>query len=422
LRLQLTDRLARGVRWTLAALAFVAVLGLERGSAAQSVEAELGTQVFYEPSYYSDMLVVAPRLSLSALPSESFRINAGYTADIVSGASESIKAGPLLANQPDIVSQASVVDTRHVATVGVAAIRDHATVDVAYSYGFENDYRSHAISVSGTTDFFQRNTELTAAYAHGFDSICNLRQLGRAATLRNRLDSSTGCFTGDPRVISDSISLDNVQLSWTQSWTPVLITQLALTGSVQHGFLGNPYRDVVIGPTGQTAQEHHPENRARGAATLKLKYYVKGLQTMFGGGVRGYTDSWDIISQAYELEAERYVLPWLRARLHGRYYAQGEALFWSDDYTGGEPLYGARGQYWSGDRELSPLKSVLLGGRLVGNWRSDQSGRIFGVLLNFSAGLSVDVIKTYLDDFTWAGRDPDDTLAIVPSLSLGGTF
>jgi hypothetical protein len=59
---------------------------------------------------------------------------------------------------------------------------------------------------------------------------------------------------------------------------------------------------------------------------------------------------------------------------------------------------------------------------LVGNWRSDQSGRIFGMLLNFSAGMSVDVIKTYLDDFTWAGRDPDDTLAIVPSLSLGGTF
>jgi hypothetical protein len=414
--------LVRRSRWLLGALTWVAVFGSGRDGAAQAVDAELGTQVFYEPSFFSDMLVITPRLSLSALPSESFRVNAGYTADIVSGASESIKAGPLLASQPDIVSQASVVDTRHVANVGIAALREHANVEVGYSYGFENDYRSHAISVSGTTDFFQRNTELTVAYAHGFDSVCNLRQLGLAATLRQRLDSSVGCFSDDPRVISDSISLDNVQLSWTQSWTPVLITQLALTGSVQHGFLGNPYRDVVIGPTGQTAQENHPENRARGAATLKLKYYVKGLQTMFGGGVRGYADSWEVISQAYELEAERYVLPWLRARVHGRYYAQSEALFWSDDYTGGEPLYGARGQYWSGDRELSPLKNILLGARLVGNWRSDQSGRIFGMLLNFSAGMSVDVIKTYLDDFTWAGRDPDDTLAIVPSLSLGGTF
>jgi hypothetical protein len=108
--------------------------------------------------------------------------------------------------------------------------------------------------------------------------------------------------------------------------------------------------------------------------------------------------------------------------VHGRYYAQSEALFWSDDYTGGEPLYGARGQYWSGDRELSPLKNILIGGRLVGSWRSDQQGRIMGLLLSFSAGFSVDVIKTYLDDFTWAGRDPDDTLALVPSLSLGGTF
>jgi hypothetical protein len=422
LRLQLTAALQRRSHWLLGVSAWVAILGFGRDGVAQSVDTELGTQVFYEPSYYSDMLVVTPRLSLSALPSESFRISAGYTADIVSGASESIKAGPLLANQPDIVSQASVVDTRHVANVGIAALREHANVEVGYSYGFENDYRSHAISVSGTTDFFQRNTELTAAYAHGFDSVCNLRQLGLAATLRQRLDSSVGCFSDDPRVISDSISLDNVQLSWTQSWTPVLITQLALTGSIQHGFLGNPYRDVVIGPTGQTAQEHHPENRARGAATLKLKYYVKGLQSMFGFGVRGYADSWEVVSQAYELEAERYVLPWLRARVHGRYYAQSEALFWSDDYTGGEPLYGARGQYWSGDRELSPLKNILIGGRLLGNWRSDQQGRIMGMLLSFSAGFSVDIIKTYLDDFTWAGHDPDDTLALVPSLSLGGTF
>lgn len=420
--MQLTDRLVRSARWALGVLAFAAVLGSGRSSVAQSVDAELGTQVFYEPSYFSDMLVVKPRLSLSALPSESLRINAGYTADIVSGASESIKAGPLLSSQPDIVSQASVVDTRHVANVGIAVLRDHANVEVGYSYGFENDYRSHAISVSGTTDFFQRNTELTVAYAHGFDQVCNLRQLGLAATLRARLDSSEGCFTEEPRVISDSIGLDNAQVSWTQSWTPVLITQLALTGSVQHGFLGNPYREVVIGPTGQSAQENHPENRARGAATLKLKYYVKGLQTMFGGGVRGYADSWDVVSQAYELEAERYVLPWLRARLHGRYYAQSEALFWSDDYTGGEPLYGARGRYWSGDRELSPLKNILIGGRILGNWRSNQEGRILGALLSVSASLSVDVIKTYLDDFTWAGRDPDDTLALVPSLSLGGTF
>jgi len=395
---------------------------MSRAGAAQSVEAELGTQVFLEPSPASDMMVITPRLSLSALPSEAWRINAGYSADIVSGASESIKAGPLLSDQPDIVSQASVVDTRHLASVGVAALREHARVEASYSYGFENDYRSHSISVSGTTDFFQRNTELGISYAHGFDQVCNLRQLGLAATLRARLDSSEGCFTDDARVISDSISLDNVQLSWTQSWTPALITQLAFSGSIQHGFLGNPYREVVLGPTGQSAQENHPENRARGAATLRLKYYFKGIKTMLGGGVRGYGDSWQVISQSYELEVERYLMPWLRLRVHGRYYAQGEALFWSDDYTGGEPRFGARGRYWSGDRELSPLKSVLIGGRFLASWRSEEERRLWGMFLTFSAGISVDAMKTYLEDFTLAGRDPDDTLALIPALSLGGTF
>lgn len=401
----------------------LALLGLwSSGALAQAVEGELGSQVFIEPSENSDMLVLSPHLSLRAQPLESVAVSAGYSADIVSGASESIKAGPLLADRPDIVSQASVTDFRHVASLGVAAIREHARVEAGYSYGVENDYRSHSVSVTTATDFLQRNTELAVSYAHGFDQVCNLRQLGIAATLRSRLDSSVGCFSDPDRTVADDIALDNLQLGWTQSWTPVFITQLTVSGSIQHGFLGNPYREVVLGPTGQGAQEHHPDNRARGAATLRLKYYLKGLRTMIGGSVRGYGDSWDILSQTYELEAERHLLPWLRLRLHGRYYSQTEALFWSDDYTGGEPRYGARGQYWSGDRELSPLKSVLLGARFLASFRKTHDERLAGMFQSFSAGVSLDLMKTFLDDFTWAGRDPDDTVAVIPAVNLAGAF
>jgi hypothetical protein len=38
------------------------------------------------------------------------------------------------------------------------------------------------------------------------------------------------------------------------------------------------------------------------------------------------------------------------------------------------------------------------------------------------ASVSFDVLKTFLDDFTWAGVAPDDTLVMLPSLSASGSF
>ena len=43
--------------------------------------------------------------------------------------------------------------------------------------------------------------------------------------------------------------------------------------------------------------------------------------------------------------------------LRARVYHQTGAVFWSDDYTGGDPPLGPKGQYWTGDRELSPFNS-----------------------------------------------------------------
>ena len=97
---------------------------------------------------------------------------------------------------------------------------------------------------------------------------------------------------------------------------------------------------------------------------------------------------WEVTSQAYTLEVEKPILSWLRVRVHGRFYNQSGALFWSDDYTGGEPETGPRGQYWSGDRELSPLASYLLGGRFGAEWRGQADNRVLGFLLKLRASAS----------------------------------
>lgn len=401
-------------------LGVAALAGAPAGHA--QVEADLRAQISHEPSAVSEMTVYTPEVSVSASPLDGLRVGAAYQADVVTGASEAVKAGPLLATVPDIVSRASVQDYRHIASGTVALERQHARVSASYSYGTENDYRSHAFSVAAATDFWQRNTEIELAYSRGFDEVCTLSQRDLPATLRQGLDTSGDCFTASDRVEALDISLDNFQLAWTQTWTPVLATQLILNGALQHGFLGNPYRQVVLGPTGQAAQEHHPDDRRRVAASLRIKYYSRELETALGAFVRGYRDSWELQSLTSEVSAERYVRSWLSVLVHGRVHVQSGASFWSDDYSGGEPTYGPRGQFWSGDRELSPLTTLLGGARLVGTWRGTGAARWGGVFREFSAAASFDLLRTFLRDFTWAGTEPDDTVVLLPSLSMTGSF
>jgi hypothetical protein len=400
-----------------AGLALVTAPGL-----SQVAEVDVRTQIFHEPSAQSRMTVYTPEVNIEASPTDALRVFAEYQADAVTGASEAIKAGPLLSNVPDIVSRASVRDFRQMATGGFALTREHTRFNASYTYGTENDYRSNSFAVAAGTDFLQRNTDVEIGYSKGFDEVCSLRQSNLPSSLRQGLDSSDGCFTQAERLESLPIRLDNFRLAWTQTWTPVFTTQMVFTGGLQHGFLGNPYRQVVIGPTGQAAQENHPEDRRRVAAGLALKYYAKALETALGVSTRVYRDSWELQSFNVELTAERYLQPWLRLFVHGRAYVQSGVSFWSDDYTGGEPEMGPRGQYWSGDRELSPLQTLLGGVSLTGTWRAAGDSRWVGVFRELSAGASLDLMTTFLRDFTWAGRKPDDTVVMLPAFGANGSF
>lgn len=387
---------------------------------AQVVDVDLGASGYIEPSGSSALRVINPSVSITGRPTEAVGVHARYEADIVSGATETVKAGRL--SGVDVVSSAtSFQDTRHVASGGVSITREDTELAASYSYGTENDYRSHSILVSAGTTFFQKNTELVLSYARSFDTVCTSRFPDTLApTARLPLDSSRGCFTSE-RATRD-VSLDEFQIGWTQALTPVLVTQLSLSGAVQHGFLANPYRSVVISPSGDRALEYHPDDRLRGAAALRARLYVRSIETAFGAGVRLYRDTWDVFGASYEVTAERYLFPALRVAMRGRYSHQTGALFYSDDYTGGEPLDGVRGQYFTGDRELSPLSNWLFGGRLLFAHEAPAGERIAGILQRASATLAVDVMSTNLERFTWGGVTPDDTFGLLGTLGIKAEF
>jgi hypothetical protein len=400
--------------------ACVAVLAFAPPALAQVAQTDVRGTVLYEPSKESRLLVIQPAVDVAAQPVEWLDVHVAYEADIVTGATEAVKSGPFV----DVTTRATDFnDTRHQIRGGLSLVRHSTRLSADYSYGTESDYRSNAVSVAASTDFFQKNTEITLSYARGFDKVCTQAYTPSTdPSARTRLDSSEGCFTSAENRASRDVNIDTFQSAWTQAWTPVIATQMVLTGSLQNGFLENPYRGVVIASSGQEALENHPDNRARGAVSLRGKYFWRGFQTAFGAGARIYRDTWDIVGQTYELEAEKYLTQGLRVLVHGRYYTQTGALFWSDDYTGGEPVTGPRGQYWTGDREVSPLSSWMLGGRVLLAAQGAPTARLLGFMLRFQATAGFDLLKTNLREFTWGGVSPTDDTSMLLSLALRGEF
>ena len=330
----------------------------------------LRNMVYTEAPTGSRMTVYTPAGSVEASPSDWLQVRAGWEADVVSGASVAVKAGAAYqANHPgaDVITAASVHDLRNQATGGVTLKSDRIALTAGYAYSTENDSRSNSINVAARTDHFQHDTQLEIAYARNFDQVCERVQTSSDPAPRwGRSRVTTRVVsTSNPLRVTLPIGIDAFQGSWTQAWTSVFTTQVAHTGQVTNGFQSNPYRGVVLAE-GVKAQEHIPDNRAREALAVRGNLFLKPIKAALRLGVRGYWDTWGVSAGDVELELEKYVGTHVRVSARGRLYAQTGALFWSDDYTGGNPPAGPKGQYWTGDR-VSCRRSRATWGACMGD-------------------------------------------------------
>ena len=393
---------------------------------AQVAEFDTSHTVYYEAPFRTNMFVYSPATDLKVTPVDALTVNAGWEADVVSGASVAVKAGPAYqATHPaaDVITTASVHDFRNVAHGGFTLrSNDNVSFDANYAYSTEHDYKSHTLSFGAQTDLFEHNTQLAINYARNFDLVCDRTQAAQDPPARYAaLENSSGCFSAgkDPLRKTDDIAIDGLQGSWSQSWTPTIATQLIYTAQITNGFQANPYRSVIIGE-GIKAQEHVPENRAREALAARANFFLRPLKAALRIGGRVYWDTWDVKSGTADAEFEKYFGERFRAEVKGRIYHQSGALFWSDDYSGGNAPLGPKGQYWTGDRELSPFSSILVG--LGATYAVTPEKKIFGFMSGFKFSLSLDALQFIYDDYTLGGSEVSSSRAYIASLSLALIF
>jgi hypothetical protein len=367
-------------------VAFITIVTISATAFAED-KVELKAEYFTEPSKVQGLHVFHPQLDVSVDAHRSISFNFGYEADVVSGAT------PRVYGAMDAVSSATQFsDTRHAFHGGVEVRLGPTAVDAGYTYAFENDYRSHAIDAAARVDLWGKNTTFKLGYAHNFDSVCNVDNGGASPVERKSLGTSKGCFSGTMGLIDAPLAIDSYAASWTQVLTPILLSDLSVSFQVLDGFQSNPYRRVRLFGTVE-AQESEPTLRQRVAIQARLRVALKRARAALGLLGRYYWDTWGIQSGTTEVSWEQWVHPQLVLRVRGRFYQQTRALFYRD---AGEQLsyeaVGPVGQYFTGDRELSPFRDYLVGFKVAWVKNADERGKVWRVFEQLDLNAKIDLI------------------------------
>ena len=110
-------------------------------------------------------------------------------------------------------------------------------------------------------------------------------------------------------------------------------------------------------------QEHIPDTRDRWSLSARLNRFLPSLHSAVHFDARFYDDTWGVIGGDVELGYSQYIGKSLLLRLHARVYQQTAAKFFKDAFF--YQTQSTAGAYFTGDRELSPVRNATLGGKLT---------------------------------------------------------
>ena len=348
-----------------AGLAGLVALGAAAPAAFADDRAEVSTSLFAEQrdGGKGGLTVIHPQADFGIDLGRFVSLDASYSADAVSGATSVIY-------QVDAVSSATTFsDTRQEGTLGFGIHGRRSRLNVSATVGTERDYLSHQIGGSASIDLPGRNTTVALAYSHSFDQVCDKDngmlspQETKALTGADPCDKSTGIFGKDRpgTTLWRDLSIDTAQVTLTQNLSPTMNLQVAGFGQVLEGFQSNPYRRVRIGQN--SPQEHIPNTRDRWSLSARLNRYLPRLHGAAHFDARFYDDTWRVVGGDVELGYSQYFGKNLLLRLHARVYQQTAAKFFKDAFY--YQTQSTAGEYFTGDRELSPVRNAIVGGKLT---------------------------------------------------------
>ncbi|HEU5060832.1 MAG TPA: DUF3570 domain-containing protein [Kofleriaceae bacterium] len=334
--------------------------------------------------------VVHPQADLEVDAGDHASIGLGYSADVVSGATAAVFT-------VDATSSATTFeDTRHEGRLSLGFRGQRSALTLSGGAGVERDYTSIIASAAGNVDLPGKNTNLALSYTHNFDHVCDRDNEMATALERRALTGVDPCEKKSVLLVEDTegmtawrdLDIDTAQATLTQNVSPTVVAQASLYGQVLRGFQANPYRRVRV--AGVEPQESVPEVRGRAALMLQANKFLESLRSTMHGSVRGYSDTWGVNSVALEMAYSQYLGDPLLVRVRGRIYQQSEATFFKDAFY--YDTTGPAGEYFTGDRELAPIRNVMAGAKLSYIGVNEDGGNVWGLFDEVQLDLKGDLL------------------------------
>jgi len=217
-------------------------------------------------------------------------------------------------------------------------------VEAGYYVSDEVDYHAQMVWTSVNRDFLSENLNLAFGLNYAWDRIEPLN------------DEDTA---GIPGVRNTTY----FSLVATQVLTPTTVLRAGIERSLVDGLQHNPYRNVYAGG-GHTA-ERHPYERTRNDYFVRLSQFF-GNRSSLKVDYRFYTDDWGVDSHTLGAKLTQYITDEFVVRYRYRYYSQGAAYFYRDEYASG---FGVDGLL-TGDYRLGEFDANLFGGKIF--WNLDR--------------------------------------------------
>jgi hypothetical protein len=253
-------------------------------------------------------------------------LSGSYYLDMVSNASV------------DVVTTASPYkETRKEQTLGLDYVYRDASITLSGSNSSEPDYTAKSAGIDVAQEVFGGMTTVNLGYTRAWDKV------GK---------KGEGFF--------DVARHWRYRLGATQVVTPRVLMSLNFEAVSDAGFLASPYR--VAYRFESAVPESNPRTRTSRSVMLRAIGDL-GARDAARAEYRYFWDTWDIRANTWELGYSRYFRGdlWL-GDAYLRYYAQGRALFYSDDAK-------TETTYLSRNRQLGSYKSYGVGTRVAYSWK-----------------------------------------------------
>ncbi len=203
----------------------------------------------------------------------------------------------------------------------------------------EADYLSRSLIGSFTQELFKKNTTFFLKGQYSLDSVGEIPRVGN--------------------LVYRFKEVHQAGVALTQLLSPVSWIRLGYDGMRQNGFNSDPYRHLRVNtapgaamPIYEETREAHPKIRFRHAAWGDYAYSFADLDASVLLHYRYYWDDWSIDSHTFGLRGNKYVTPnWIISPEY-RFYRQGAANFWRENYSSENSM-----PYLTGDYKLRDFDS-----------------------------------------------------------------